>query len=92
MKILDELDNIERRNEFTVIAGDLNRKIGNIVENNDDEISLGGQMVKDLINTGKYILINGTKKCKGGVNTRIDLSDSRKGSCFYCFPRTEKVY
>ena len=42
-------------------------------------------MVRDLINTGKYTLINGTKKCKGGVNTRIDPSDSRKGSCLDLF-------
>ena len=43
--------------------------------NENDKVSFGGQLVKDFIDTGRYVLVNATDKCKGGPYTRVDPSD-----------------
>ena len=59
-----------------VLIGDLNRHVGDIIEGNDkDRVSFGGQLVRDFIDTGKYILVNASKKVIGGPFTRYDPSD-----------------
>ena len=75
-KVLNEVSKVEAKEELLVIFGDMNKHIGNLVEGNErDKISFGGQLIKDLIDTGKYILVNATKKAIGGPFTRVDPSD-----------------
>ena len=43
------------------------RHIGDIVEGNDnDNVSFGGQLVRDFIDNGNYCLVNATGKVIGG--------------------------
>ena len=60
-EILKELSSIEERNEVALLVGDMNRAIGNDelgVRGNSRKVSYGGQLVRDLVSTGGYILLN----------------------------------
>ena len=48
-----------------------------MVEGNQSKVSFGGQLVRDLLSTENYILVNGTNKVKGGPFTRYDPSDPK---------------
>ena len=92
--VLEELRNIESKGEFVVIIGDLNKHVGDMIEGNaNDRISFGGQLVKDLIDTEKYVLVNATDKCIGGPFTRVDPSephnDSKKSVLELCIVSEE---
>ena len=68
-KIKEELVLIKERNEAALIVGDLNRDIGNDeygVIGNHDNISYGGKLVRELIKTGEYIMVNNMNIAKGG--------------------------
>ena len=74
--VLQEVSKIESKGELIVLIGDLNRHVGDIIEGNEnDKVSFGGQQIKDLIDTGKYTLVNASKKVIGGPFTRYDPSD-----------------
>ena len=74
--VLNEVTKIEAKGEYLAIIGDLNKHVGGIINGNEnDKISFGGQLVKDMLDTGRYVLVNATEKCKGGPYTRVDPSD-----------------
>ena len=74
--VLKEVGKIESKGELVVIIGDLNRHLGDIIEGNEkDKLSYGGSMIKDFIETGKYVLVNASKKVIGGPFTRYEPSD-----------------
>ena len=76
-RILQEIGKIEARNEAILLIGDLNKHIGNDalgVPGNDEKISFGGELVRALLSTGKYICLNSSMKAKGGPFTRYDPS------------------
>ena len=77
--VQDVVKKIEAKGELTVIVGDFNMKIGNLVQGNEDKkFSHGGKLLKDFLADEKYILVNGTKKCEGGPYTRIDPATGKK--------------
>ena len=86
-RLLDEIYQIEKRNEDIILIGDLNKHIGCDelgVENNHPKISFGGQLLRALLATGDYICLNNNPKCIGGPFTRYDPScptDANKMSC-----------
>ena len=58
--------------------------MGDIIEGNDNEISIGGHLIRNLLLSEKYTLVNSTEKSKGGPFTRFDPSDPNclsKKSC-----------
>ena len=72
------------KNESIVMIGDFNRHIGNDklgVYNNDPRISSGGQLIRDLISSGRFVLVNNLEITKGGPFTRFDPGDVSKKSC-----------
>ena len=72
-KVLNEITKIEAKAERIVIIGDLNRHIGDIVKGNEnDKVSFGGLLVRELLETGNYVLVNASNKVKGGPFTRYD--------------------
>ena len=73
--IIKELEVIEKRGESAIIIGDLNKHVGNIIPGNNLKCSPGGKMVRNLINTGKYTLVNATSKAQGGPFTRYEPSN-----------------
>ena len=74
-KLKKELLLIEGRSEAVVLMGDFNRAIGNDrlgVPGNKEKISGGGEMVRDLLREGEYVLVNRLGLAKGGPWTRVD--------------------
>ena len=73
-EILKELGKIEARKELALVLGDFNRAVGSGklgVDGNSDKISYGGQLVRELIDAGDYVLLNNLSLAKGGPWTRI---------------------
>ena len=63
-------------------TGDLNKLVGNIIPGNSPKVSLGGKLLRKLLDTGNWILVNGlgSEIVKGGPYTRQD-PDTGNQSC-----------
>ena len=72
--IMNELVKIEERNEETIICGDFNKLVGNIIPGNKPKVSHGGHLVREFLSSGKYVLLNSTNKVTNGPFTRYDPS------------------
>ena len=75
---------IEDRNEESILIGDMNKLVGNGplgVKDNNVKVTFGGKLVHQLLQDGKYILLNNSDKCAGGPFTRIDPSNPNIKSC-----------
>ena len=82
--IMKEVVKIEAKGEHLIILGDLNCHVGDIIEGNDTDISVGDILIRNLLLTEHYILANSTDKAEGGPHTRFDPSDPQclsKKSC-----------
>ena len=81
-----ELEDIRRRGEFCVCTGDLNKLVGNIIPGNSPNVSLGGKLLRKLLDTGNWILVNGLggEIVKGGPYTRQDPATGNQ-SCLDLF-------
>ena len=73
-EIVTELNRIERIGEASILAGDFNKHVGDLIPNNKDKLSPGGRLVKQLIENGRFVLVNATSKAKGGPFTRFETS------------------
>ena len=76
-RLMKEMEGIRARQEFCVLLGDLNKLVGIGewgVPGNKPEISLGGRLLRDLLATGNWVLINGLGQdiVHGGPFTRKD--------------------
>ena len=70
-RLLQDLKEIESRKEHLLILGDLNRKVGTGIlgiEGNNPNISFGGQLVRDLLATSKYVLLNNLPVATGAMD------------------------
>ena len=59
-RLSQDLKAIENRGESTLLIGDLNRAIGDGewgVEGNKTHVTFGGQLVRDLLASKKYVLL-----------------------------------
>ena len=65
-EILDVISKVEARNENLVIIGDANRLIGDVIPGNDPKVSYGGKMIRSLLESDNYVLVNAINKVKGG--------------------------
>ena len=53
--ILEIIDDIERKGEYILIQGDMNKHIDReVTKDVKDKLSIGGQLIIDLLETGKY--------------------------------------
>ena len=87
--IRKEMENIRIRKEFCVLNGDLNKHVGTGplgVPGNHPEISLGGRLLRELLETGNWVLVNGLgeETVQGGPFTRKDPSTGSQ-SCLDLF-------
>ena len=89
-RLKKELDRIRIDKEGTIIIGDLNKAIGSGqlgVEGNKVNVSYGGQLIRNLVESGDYFLANNTPEAEGGPFTREEPADaklpweSRRKSC-----------
>ena len=84
LRLLEDIKDIEDRNEAVLIIGDMNKAVGNDewgVRGNKENISNGGQLIRNLLKTEMYILINNLDIVQGGPWTWIDRQDSTRKSC-----------
>ena len=61
----------------------MNKHVGNVIPGNHSKVSPGGELVRDFIASGKYVLINSLPCVTGGPFTRFepnDPSDSNRKS------------
>ena len=88
-KLCKEMEDIRTRKEFVCLAGDLNKLVGVGqwgVPGNHPDISLGGRLLRDLLATGNWTLVNGLGQeiVTGGPFTRKDPATG-KMSCLDMF-------
>ena len=79
-EILKEIGSIEARKEMVLVLGDLNRAVGNDelgVLGNTAKVSYGGQLVRELIGTGNFVMLNNLSLTVGGPWTRASPADRR---------------
>ena len=51
------------------------------VKGNHPEISYGGELIRELVASGQYLIVNNTDVAIGGPFTRLDPADENKKSC-----------
>ena len=88
-RLQKEMEDIRARKEFCLLTGDLNKLVGNDelgVPGNHAEISVGGQLLRELLSTKNWTLVNGLGEdiVEGGPFTRIDPATGNK-SCLDLF-------
>ena len=77
------------RGEFVVYVGDLNKLVGQDqfgVPGNNKEISFGGKLLRELLASGNWVLVNGLGReiVEGGPFTRVDPASGNM-SCLDLF-------
>ena len=83
-RLLEDIKDVEERKENLLIIGDMNRALGAGewgIEGNKPNISYGGSLIRDLLATRRYILLNSLPLAKGGPWTWVDRSNSSVRSC-----------
>ena len=92
---MEDMKAIEARGENVLLLGDMNRAIGAGqwgVEGNKPNISCGGQLLRDLLATEKYVLLNGLFLAQGGPWTWVDRSNGEELSqSGYCVGRAGAI-
>ena len=73
-----EMITIEKQGEHVIFIGDLNKHVGNIVKDNHDKVSYGGNLIRDFLKSNPFILLNSTNKVKGGPFTRYNPSNYKE--------------
>ena len=66
-EILQEVSKIEARQEETIIIGDLNKPLKS--NKNVRKESHGGKHIRELLESGEYVLVNETNRVVGGPYT-----------------------
>merc|ERR1711954_307869 len=72
--IISEIMKIEAKDERIIYIGDLNRHVGTLIEGNHDKTTAGGKMLKEFLESGKYVLLNSLNCVVNGPFTRYDPS------------------
>ena len=88
-RLCREMEEIRRRKEFVCLAGDLNKLVGIGelgVPGNHKEISFGGRLLREQLQTGNWFLVNGMGQeiVSGGPFTRKDPASGNM-SCLDMF-------
>ena len=76
-EILHEINKIEARDEAILLLGDINKHLGQLIKGNHEKVSHGRKHIEDLIENGKYVLVNNTGKTINGPFTRYDPSEPK---------------
>ena len=88
-RLRKEMEGIRERGELCLLVGDQNKHIGADhlgVPGNHARVSAGGRLVRDLLATGDWVLVNGMgdKVVEGGPFTREDPATGER-SCLSLF-------
>ena len=83
LRLMEDVNDIEKRNEPILIIGDMNRSVGNDkwgIKGSKETISKGGHMIRNLLKTEMYVLVNNLDIVQGGPWTWIDRQDDTRKS------------
>ena len=83
-RLRKDLKNIEDRGEATIVIGDMNRALGDGqwgIKGNKSNISFGGKLIRNLLESEEYILLNNLDIIEGGPWTWTSRSDPSIKSC-----------
>ena len=94
-RLTKEMGDIRLRGEYGLLAGDMNKVVGEGklgVQGNNKEISLGGKLLRGLLATGDWVLVNGLSKdqVEGGPFTRKDPATGQM-SCLDLFVASKEL-
>ena len=89
-EILDVINKVEARNELLLLIEDFNRHLPNVPSENSRS-SYGGELIDELLQSGKYVLINKTDKVIGGPWTRLDPATGTKSVLHLVITSSELV-
>ena len=84
LRLMKHINEIEMRNEAVIIIGDMNRAIGTGqygIKGNKSTVSFGGNLIRNILKDGKYVLLNNLDIVKGGPWTWTDRRDKNRKSC-----------
>ena len=84
-RIVKDLEEIRARGEYCLLVGDLNKLVGSDqwgIPGNHSEVSAGGKLLRGLVATKNWILVNGLggNLVQGGPFTREDPGNAKKSS------------
>ena len=79
VRLKKEISKIKERDEGLVFIGDMNCAIGNDslgVKDNHPKVSYGGSLIRELLETKEYFMLNALEVAEGGPWTWVSRSDS----------------
>ena len=96
-RMLKEIRKIRARGEECLLIGDFNKLVGCDelgIQGNKDKISHGGQLLRELLATEEYLLVNNMDITSGGPFTRVDPADKDNESAldFFICSRNLRPY
>ena len=94
-EVVEEIVKIESRGEFFILLGNTNKHVGDLIDGNHDKVTKGGELIREFLSSGDYVLVNGTSKVIGGPFTRVDPADpdnDLKKSCLDLVIMSRKLF
>ena len=64
-RIESEIKNARKMEQHIIVMGDMNCKIGDLIDGNKEEISKGGKIMIKMIKEYNMIILNSLEKCRG---------------------------
>ena len=74
LRLQSEISKIEMKSENLIFVGDMNKHVGGIIKDNHSDVSYGGKLIREFLDSGKYVLVNALNVTEGGPFTRYDPS------------------
>ena len=62
-RIESEIKNARKMEQHIIVMGDMNCKIGDLIDGNKEEISKGGKIMITIIKENNMIILNSLEKC-----------------------------
>lgn len=82
--ILEEITEIENREEFVIIMSDMNMLLGKYIKGDkNDKKNYGGSLLIDFLESEKYVLLNNSEEVEN-PNTRYDPGEPKNEEKWSC--------
>ncbi len=64
-RIEQQIQRAHAQQQKIIIMGDLNCKVGDMIKGNKQDVTVGGKLLKKILNRNKLIMANNIQMCKG---------------------------
>ena len=84
IRLRKDLEEIKNRGDMLLVIGDMNKLVGCDelgVVGNHEKFSYGGQLIRELLASGEFVMVNNTELATGGPFTWMDSGDMNRKSC-----------